>query len=85
MSKLEQYLEAAWWANATYDQTDAHEHAIFGDRWGDVEGGRVCCWFFLLDGYEMCVCVCVFLNIVYYYVSVDGFDGSKIAERKFST
>lgn len=33
MSKLEQYLEAAWWANATYDQTDANEHAIFGDRY----------------------------------------------------
>lgn len=33
MSELEQYWEAAWWTNATYDQTDAHEHAILDTRY----------------------------------------------------
>ena len=34
MTQQQQYLEAAWWANATYDQTEAVEHAIFTDRRG---------------------------------------------------
>lgn len=33
MSELEQYWEAAWWTNATYDQTDANEHAILDTRY----------------------------------------------------
>eukprot|EP00435_Cladocopium_sp_Y103_P045073 s1037_g12.t2 len=37
MSQKEQYLEAAWWANATYDQTDADEHAIFTDRYSSED------------------------------------------------